>query len=102
MSDADLAIGAAGSTSWERCCLGLPTLQLVLAENQRSIAKSLSYAGAAKLLKRESLSTEIQGFINLVTQEPARLICMSNAAAAITDGLGAERVAQLFSKGMHA
>ncbi|MBT6471973.1 MAG: UDP-2,4-diacetamido-2,4,6-trideoxy-beta-L-altropyranose hydrolase, partial [Candidatus Marinimicrobia bacterium] len=35
MLEADLAIGAGGSTSWERCCLGLPTLLFVTAENQR-------------------------------------------------------------------
>ena len=42
MVDSDLAIGAAGSTSWERCCLGLPTIQLVLADNQREAAASLA------------------------------------------------------------
>jgi len=41
MADSDLAIGAAGSTSWERCCLGLPTLLIVLAENQRDAARFL-------------------------------------------------------------
>ncbi|MFH0934731.1 MAG: UDP-2,4-diacetamido-2,4,6-trideoxy-beta-L-altropyranose hydrolase, partial [Pseudomonadota bacterium] len=35
MADSDLAIGAAGCTSWERCCLGLPSLMMVLADNQR-------------------------------------------------------------------
>ena len=43
MADTDLAIGAAGSTSWERCCLGLPVLMVVLAENQREAAASLGY-----------------------------------------------------------
>lgn len=45
MANADLAIGAAGSSSWERCCLGLPTLLFVLAENQRTIAYELEKAG---------------------------------------------------------
>ncbi len=34
---ADLAIGAGGGTTWERCCLGLPTLALCLAPNQREV-----------------------------------------------------------------
>ncbi len=38
MADSDLAIGAAGATSWERCCLGLPTVMVVLADNQRYAA----------------------------------------------------------------
>ncbi|XGA80982.1 UDP-2,4-diacetamido-2,4,6-trideoxy-beta-L-altropyranose hydrolase [Halomonas sp. CH40] len=50
MAEADLAIGAAGSTSWERCCLGLPTLMLVLAENQKEVACYLDQLGAAKLV----------------------------------------------------
>lgn len=51
MANADLAIGAAGSTTWERCCLGLPTIQLVIAENQRQIAQALAKAHAIKLLE---------------------------------------------------
>lgn len=47
MAEADLAIGAAGSTAWERCCLGLPTIVSVLAENQREIAQALRDADAA-------------------------------------------------------
>ena len=46
MAESDLAIGAAGATSWERCCLGLPTAMFVLAENQKY---------AAWLLDREKL-----------------------------------------------
>ena len=37
MGRADLAIGAAGSTAWERCCLGLPSIVLALAANQEPI-----------------------------------------------------------------
>src|ERR1019366_3039675 len=41
-AEADIAIGAAGSSIWERCTLGLPTLMLVLAENQRAAAGALA------------------------------------------------------------
>ena len=47
---ADLAIGAAGSTSWERACLGLPTLLIAVARNQESIGQGLATAGAARYL----------------------------------------------------
>ena len=50
MAQADWAVGAAGGTSWERCALGLPTLLLVIADNQRSIAEQLQAAGAARFL----------------------------------------------------
>lgn len=60
MADADLAIGAAGSTSWERCCLGLPTLMLVLADNQREIAQFLQKTGCAKVVTVNELCDAIQ------------------------------------------
>lgn len=46
MADSDLAIGAAGSTSWERCCLGLPSILITIAENQKTVALNLQKAGA--------------------------------------------------------
>ena len=42
----DVCIGAAGTSSWERCCLGIPTITFVLADNQRVIAKALNKSGA--------------------------------------------------------
>lgn len=43
MATADLAIGAGGSATWERCCLGLPTLAICTAGNQvRQVADAAS------------------------------------------------------------
>jgi UDP-2,4-diacetamido-2,4,6-trideoxy-beta-L-altropyranose hydrolase len=96
MADSDLAIGAAGATSWERCCLGLPTIILVLAENQLSVAQSLTSAGAAKLIELnenviERLSAQLA---QLVTALP-ELYFISAAASAIVDGLGVYAVSKL-------
>lgn len=46
MLSADLAIGAGGSTTWERCYLGLPTITITVAENQRNVNEDLSRLGA--------------------------------------------------------
>ena len=46
MYSADLALGASGTTSWERCCLGLPSLVTVTAENQNDISAHLEKQGA--------------------------------------------------------
>ena len=54
MAQSDLAIGAAGSTSWERCVLGLPTVCVILADNQRSAAEALSGRGAIYLVDFET------------------------------------------------
>lgn len=46
MVEADLAIGAGGATTWERCYLGLPTITVVVADNQAEIAKAVAQTGA--------------------------------------------------------
>lgn len=46
MVNADLAIGAGGSTMWERCYLGLPSITVVIADNQIEIAKTVAAQGA--------------------------------------------------------
>lgn len=99
MCDADLAIGAAGSTSWERCCMGLPTLLLVQAENQHEIAKTLVRAGAASLLERSNLGRELPNAMDLLFRNPGLLAGMSSAAAGLVDGLGVERVAESLFQG---
>lgn len=102
MRDADLAIGAAGSTSWERCCMGLPALQFVLAENQRPIARELNQAGAALEIERESLADGLHQAMNQLAHNPAMVVQMSAAAARVTDGQGADRVARFIKDGVKA
>ncbi len=89
MAESDLAIGAAGATSWERCCLALPTVMVTLAENQLTIANNLSKSGAADLI----LLADLQdlAIVSLFGNLDA-LAEMSVRAAAVTDGLGALRV----------
>lgn len=58
MRQADLCIGAGGVTSWERCYLGLPTLAIVIVDNQMHITNMLAAYGALRNLGRgENLST---------------------------------------------
>ncbi|GAB2579493.1 UDP-2,4-diacetamido-2,4,6-trideoxy-beta-L-altropyranose hydrolase [Nitrincola alkalisediminis] len=92
MANSDLAIGAAGSTSWERCCLGLPTIMLVLAENQEMIATRLSRQGACTILKVDNLNTSIRHLISNFV--PESLTRMTLACLHVTDGIGAKRIIQ--------
>ena len=97
MAQADWAVGAAGGTSWERCALGLPTLLLVIADNQRSIAEQLQAAGAARFLPIERLhGDEWRQALDWFGQ-PAHRAQMAEKAAALCDGLGAARVADYLS-----
>lgn len=92
MSESDVAIGAAGSTAWERCCLGLPSIHLVLAENQLTGAVALEAAGAALLVRDSTtLVANIEKFLYLVSN-PRNYKSMVENAASITDGKGTERV----------
>jgi len=92
MAEADLAIGAAGSTSWERCCVGLPTLIVELAGNQTKIARALVEKDAALPLNLEDLEVSLK--TNLVKLADPRLVkTMSARAAAVVDGLGSSRIA---------
>ncbi len=52
MSNSDLSIGAAGTTTWERCCVGLPCIQLVIADNQITIADALSANNAVRAIRK--------------------------------------------------
>ncbi len=92
LCDADLAIGAAGGSAWERCCLGLPTWMVVLADNQRPGARALAAAGAAVIVGDIAERPLRVGLPAL--DDAADLLRMSRAASALCDGLGAERVAR--------
>lgn len=94
MLQADLAIGAAGTTAWERCCLGLPTLVLQLADNQKLIAQNLCEAGAAMLLtsNEQALSEELDFLLLKFNNQPQSLLPMQKAAFNLCDGMGSQRI----------
>jgi len=45
MSGADLAVGAGGTATWERCFLGLPAIVVVVAQNQQETVDAANSAG---------------------------------------------------------
>ena len=94
IAEADLAIGAGGSSAWERCVLGLPTVTLILADNQRENTLALAAAGASLALEvngklDRALAKAMRGLLADASERTA----MGVAAASLCDGLGAERVA---------
>lgn len=58
MVEADLAIGAGGTSSWERCFLGLPSILIIVAENQTEVTYAIAEKGAIQLLGESSEVTE--------------------------------------------
>jgi UDP-2,4-diacetamido-2,4,6-trideoxy-beta-L-altropyranose hydrolase len=96
MSRADLAIGAAGTTTWERMCVGLPSLVVSIAENQRRGAEAMAADGLIQYLgeAREVGSTELAGAIEGALAGKQALAEQSLRGRLLVDGLGALRAAE--------
>jgi UDP-2,4-diacetamido-2,4,6-trideoxy-beta-L-altropyranose hydrolase len=96
MAAADLAIGATGSASWERCCLGLPTVGVAIAANQEPIAAGLEAAGAILRVEEAPGRMEqgIAAALRLLANDAGRRHTMSSEAAKLVDGQGSRRVVE--------
>jgi UDP-2,4-diacetamido-2,4,6-trideoxy-beta-L-altropyranose hydrolase len=95
MCDSDLAIGAGGSTAWERCCMGLPSIIVPIAQNQEEVAARLRDAGATIVVRADELeSARLLREVLRLGSDTTALGAMSAAAAAITDGTGAKVAAK--------
>jgi UDP-2,4-diacetamido-2,4,6-trideoxy-beta-L-altropyranose hydrolase len=95
LASVDLAVGAAGSTSWELAHMGVPMAIGAVAENQRAVITPLVDVGAAWALGEGAelascLAERLRAFI---TAGPSLHRAMSARGRALIDGRGAERVA---------
>ena len=98
LSGIDLAIGAAGVSALERCCIGLPSLLIITAENQRPGALALHALGAAHCLGDLD---EYENRLRHLLQEPppaAYWETISARAKELVDGEGCSRVAHIMSQ----
>ncbi len=94
-TEAGLAVGAGGQSSLERCTLGLPSVTVIVAENQRRAADALARCGAtAALDDGPDLAERLAPILRALGGDPAARERMSRAAAKICDGRGAVRVAE--------
>lgn len=97
MAMADISIGAGGATTWERMCVGLPSVVVCVADNQRLVSEELSrdglivYAGEASKLSSIALAKIISELIT----NPVMLSSLSIKTKKLVDGLGASRVANI-------
>lgn len=95
LTRADLCIGAGGMTSWERCCLGLPTLTVAVAENQIPGVRQLADKGAIIALTLEEARdpTQLAQALSAAMidaprlSETARTICAGDGAAKVVAAL---------------
>lgn len=95
MLEADLAIGGSGTTTWERCCLGLPSLVVTLAENQTPIARELDTRGVVRWIGDASNITSNQITDALKDVFEAGLSQdWSDRCSVLVDGNGLDRVTE--------
>ncbi|MCH7725005.1 MAG: UDP-2,4-diacetamido-2,4,6-trideoxy-beta-L-altropyranose hydrolase [Planctomycetes bacterium] len=93
---ADLAVSAAGSTSWEMAYMGLPAIVVAAAENQVPIGEVLDdqemaiYLGWHRDVPSEVLASAIVELVNSRTQRER----MSERGRQVFDGCGGDRVVQ--------
>jgi RimJ/RimL family protein N-acetyltransferase len=93
MARADVALGAGGTASWERCCLGLPTVTLCVAENQRRLVEDAALAGLLYApAMRTADSARLADHLRALMDNPALLRAISYNAMQAVDGHGTQRV----------
>lgn len=92
MADADLSIGAGGATTWERCCLGLPSIIVQIAHNQAGIAHTLEKAGAALSPGPLGATDFTCRLYKALVEARANLDGLANSASTLCDGDGLGRV----------
>lgn len=86
-----IAIGAPGSTSWERACMGLPSILIPLAKNQLQICRNLVNAGCAISLSKEDIVDALKfGLEELLDN----FDIMRSNSLDICDGMGCQRVVE--------
>jgi UDP-2,4-diacetamido-2,4,6-trideoxy-beta-L-altropyranose hydrolase len=94
MSESDLAISAGGSTCWELAFMGIPSLLIILAENQKTIAKRLGdlnisiNLGWHHSITSEKIAMELKKLID----NPTKIHEMRSKSLALVDGYGSNRV----------
>lgn len=92
--NADIAIGAAGTTTWERCCFSIPSILISIADNQKPSAEALASIGAAiymghvSMLQKHDLAFAIEALIAI----PSLRNSLARRSHALVDGRGVQRV----------
>jgi UDP-2,4-diacetamido-2,4,6-trideoxy-beta-L-altropyranose hydrolase len=95
MSKTDLVIGGGGVSIWERCCLGLPSIVLSIADNQVLVSKAAASLGLICYLGQleDVDKTEIANAIISLFSDPQSVINMSLKGSHLVDGRGCEKIA---------
>lgn len=97
MKKCDLAISACGSTLYELSACGVPTLGIIIAENQKGIANKLSDMNAIINLGwyYEAINMNLVNNIDKLDNDYILRKSLSEIASKLVDGRGVERIAKV-------
>jgi len=104
MASADVAVSAAGSTCWELGFMGLPTILLVLANNQKDIGEGLSEASVVHNLGwfEQVMDTNIKEALVSLLDDREQRQQMSQSGRALVDGIGCKQVVSVLHRQIQA
>ncbi len=94
---ADIAIGAGGISTWERMCVGLPSIVITTAENQISFNNELHRDGYINLIGESSNIKKrhiYESFKSLIDNTEL-LYKQSKKCLDLIDGLGSDKIAKI-------
>jgi UDP-2,4-diacetamido-2,4,6-trideoxy-beta-L-altropyranose hydrolase len=96
MSHADLAVGAGGSTTWERLCVGLPSVVTSRAANQRRGTRELAALGAIIDLGDAAALTPalVRDAVAELAASQSKRRRLHELGQALVDGHGCERAVE--------
>ncbi|MGZ3273112.1 MAG: UDP-2,4-diacetamido-2,4,6-trideoxy-beta-L-altropyranose hydrolase [Caulobacteraceae bacterium] len=96
MSQADLAVGAGGGSVWERATLGLPTVTVILADNQAAMIRAMDQVGLTLAVdaRAEDFEAKLAAAVRRLVDDAALRRWLFEAPCHACDGLGADRVAE--------
>lgn len=97
MTAADLSFGGGGTTSWERACLGLPTILIEVSDDQAMVSKNLHEFGAVERIgDLGSVSgDDIDKAFEKMRDNGDLLRQMSEKAFRVCDGQGVKRLCKI-------
>lgn len=93
MLAADLAIGAGGTATWERCALGLPALAVEIAANQHELLREGAQAGLLHMVPGPPDAARLAAHLRVMAESDGLRAHISQQGVAAVDGRGALRVA---------
>ena len=96
MAGADIAVGAGGSSTWERAVLGLPAATVILADNQRPMVQAMAADGLTLAVDAAAadFAAQLVAAVTRLVEDAGLRRSLSEVSATLCDGRGADRVAE--------